>query len=390
MISILIISLLLQPVSQQGEDSSALFGVLLKGSGSADLRQGLSTLQADTLTAFPQASYTDRMFSLEACAAVESTSDSSETEFRPVSAGAFFRWPGSPWISTGVFRNLRDPFIQGLKNPVCEWNSTGVSEESGVTAEAGGILGFDGFWNQYGDTLSWYGVDSPWLGFGMLSWTTLERDSARLESVGGFLDLRTLQPWFSLHGVDEVWSGECEIRGWKPVKTTELTFEVVPGAEWSSDSTVIELKGYLRGRTRSFSGYLLSRANTESPEDATIEAGFDMLSRAGIEWSVTASLDEMENFSGNLSGWYRASPAGCGGMLSIEGDSLAFTSSALYSPVRGVSSVLSVTTDLSTGSPDPRCSFGVFGAGRLGTARVTVNWQNGVTELNLGVSAWID
>ncbi len=388
--SMLILALLLQVGGQPAVEDDSGFGVLLRGVAGADLRQGLSALDTDTLTAFPEAGYHDRMFSLQASASVSLTPDSQEVTFRPVSAGAFCRWPGSPWISAGVFRGLRDPFISGLTDPVFEWNSTGVKEINGVSAEAGGVLGFDGWWNQYEDTLSWYGIKSPWLGFGNVSWESVESDSSAFQVIRGFADLRVVQPWFSFVSEDDSWRGEGEVRGFAPYRSSLISLEIVPAAKWSEDSTEVELSGLFRGRSTIFSGFFTVGTNVDKPEEADLKAGFDMLSRAGVYWSVTAALEELDSFTGSISGFYRASPAGCGFGLNVEDDSLAVTASALYSPVRGVSSVLSVSTDLSTSSPDPACSFGVFAAGTAGTAGITVEWEEGLTELGLGVSAWID
>lgn len=388
--SLMLAVLFLQIGGPPPEENPSAFGILIRATAVADLRAGLSTLEADSLTAFPSASYRDRMFNLEATAAVEHDADSGEAAFRPVSAGAFVRWPGSPWLSAGVFRGLRDPFVFGLSDPLYEWKSAGVSELDGVSAEAGGVLGFDGWWNQYGDTLSWYGVKSPWLGFGQVSWESMETDTSTVGMIRGFAGLKVVQPWFNFVKEDDSWSGEGEIRGWKPIRTPRMSLEIVPAACWCTDSTVVGLSGYLRGRTMSFSGFLSVMANPDEPGEATLKAGYDMLSQAGVQWSLEASLEEMEDFSGSVSGICRAAPAGCGGSVCFEDDSLAVTAIALYSPVPGVSSVLSVSSDLSTGSPDPRGSLGVFAAGSAGTAGFTLHWEEGSTVLGLGVSAWID
>lgn len=386
MIAILLMCL----VCQDAEPHGSSFGVLIRGAGSADIRQGFSTLLCDTLTAFPKAEYEDRLFKLHAMFSADFQSDTAAVAFKPVSAGGFFRWPGSPWLSAGVFRGMKEPFIQGLDKPVVEWNSTEALELTGVAAEAGGVLGFDGFWNQYGDSLSWYGIRSPWMGFGMVYWNRLENQVENVETVSGFLDLRRVQPWVIMTGRGDLWTTDIELRGLMPVRLPSSSIELVPSLSLCNDSTIVSLGGYLRGRTGSYSGYLTGSANTGQPEEASLKAGFDMLSRAGVDWSLMTGLHRMEDFSGTLSGHYRAAPAGFGGSLFLADDSLAVTLSALYSPLRGVSSILSVTTDLSTGSPDPRCVFGVHGRGSSGMAGFTVEWEEGVTELRLGVSAWID
>ena len=388
--TILLAAILLQTGMQSPGTDPSVFGVLLKGGASADLRQGLSSFRADTLTAFPEASYTDDMFTLQASAEVQHLPDSQAIAIKPVSAGAFCRWPGSPWLSAGVFRGLRDPFVYAISGPVVEWNTAGVSELNGVSAEAGGVLGFDGWWNQYDDTLSWYGIKSPWLGFGNVSWEALESDTSKLIAIRGFTDLRAIQPWFSFVSQNDSWSGEGEIRGLSPYSSSSMWLEIVPAARWSKDSTEVEISGLVRGRSAMFSAFLTAATNLDIPEEVCLKAGFDMLSRAGVHWSVVAALDDLDYFSAGVSGMYRASPAGCGIGLNIDDDSVAVTATALYSPVRGVSSVLSVSADLNAGSPDPGCSFGVFASGTAGTAGVQVNWEEGSTVLDLGVSAWID
>jgi hypothetical protein len=388
MITFLIISLLFQTPDPSGDTSPTEFGVLFHGTGSADIRQGLSTLRTDTLTAFPRAVYRDDMFHIEATAALEYRTDS--LKLQPVSAGGFFRWPGSPWISSGVFLGLKDPFLPGLNAPVREWRSTGVTDITGISAEAGGILGFRGFWNQYGDSLSWYGVNSPWLGVGMLSWNGLGRDTLSCETYNGFIDLRKMQAWFVVIGDEDLWSAEAEIRGLEAFSSPIMAIEVVPRIDWSEDSTRIELSGFITSRVRSFSGRFTAGANADSLDAPDVNAGFDLLDKAGVQWSLTLGLDHLEDLTAVASGEYRASPVGCGGSISLVDDSLSITAMALYSPVRGVSSKLSINTDLSTNSPDPGCLFGVYGSGGQGSAGFTVRWKDGITELGLGVSAWID
>jgi hypothetical protein len=224
----------------------------------------------------------------------------------------------------------------------------------------------------------------------MVSWSSLKTDSSEMQTVGGFIDLKTLQPWFSVTGTDDVWNGAVEVRGWRPLRTPDVSLEVVPEGTWSEDETVVGINGFLTGRTRAFSACFKAFADTDSLAELTVEAGLDLLSEAGLRWSLTGEMLRLDEFNGDVSCWYRNSPAGCGGSLSAQGDSLCFTASALYSPVRGVNSLLSVSTDLSASSPDPRCSFRVFGAGESGTAHVSVKWEEGTTELSLGVSAWID
>lgn len=382
-------------VLQSGESTAPGpgMGILIRGAASADLREGLSTLSADTVAAYPEASWRDDLFELEVSARVDYPPDSQDVTIEPLTAGAFFRWPGSPWISAGVFRGIRDPFVYGVSEPVLEWNSTGTEDMNGASLEAGGVLGFSGWWNRYSDSLSWYGISSPWLGFAQVKWNCLDPDSSspKVDNISGFADLRFVQPWLSFTSQGETWSGEGELRGWKPVSNAFLTLEIVPMASWAPDTLGAGLGAYLKGRSRSFSGFFRAFApDLNTVDEATLSAGFDMLSKAGVHWSVNAFLEEMESPGVTASGTFRASPAGCGAAVHAGEDTLAVTVSALYSPVRGVSSALSVFTDLDSDSPDPGCALEVHGAGSMGIAGLRVSWRKGITELRLGVSAWID
>lgn len=390
MTGLLAILLILNSGTADDAGESDIFGILFKGTATADIRQDLSTLRADTLAAFPNACYSDDLFHLEATAEVNYSVDSTESYFRPVSAGGFFTWPGSPWVSAGVFQGLRTPFRYGISSPLVEWGTPDVSEQNGVSAEAGGILGFDGFWNQYGDTLSWYGVSSPWLGFGILYWDCFEMDSSKVESFSGFMDLRVVEPWIMVTEEDSVWSGEAEIRGWEPEVSSLFSVEIVPGIHWSEDSPGISLAGLFQGGNKALSGDIQATAETDDFEAASLSGNFYMLSQAGLEWTVHSSLEHLQEFSGSVSGIYPASPAGCGGRLNVVEDSLSITAIALYSPLPGVSSRLAVTTDLNWESPDPECEFSVYGGFSRGLAGFSVIWEEGTTVLNLGVSAWID
>ncbi|HPF33662.1 MAG TPA: hypothetical protein PK907_11670, partial [Candidatus Sabulitectum sp.] len=60
-------------VMQSGEPpvTGPDMGILIRGTASADLREGLSTLSADTVAAFPEASWMDDMFELEVSARMD-------------------------------------------------------------------------------------------------------------------------------------------------------------------------------------------------------------------------------------------------------------------------------------------------------------------------------
>ncbi|MCK5130829.1 MAG: hypothetical protein KAR40_01590 [Candidatus Sabulitectum sp.] len=374
---------------ETGEDGLNL-GLLFHSTASADLKAGLNTLSADTLTVFPRGSFNSDWVRLCAEAALKYSVDSTFSELEPVSAGAFFRWPGSPWIGTGVSMGLIDPFLAGLDVPAREWQSYDVMDSTVVTVEAGGLLGFQGFWNQFGDSLSWYGVKSPWLGFGTLNWNGIRENSSELETVGGFLDLRKFQPWFLFVKEDSQWTCLTEIRGWQPVHNHDFSIEIAPRVYFEEDSNTVGLTAYLHGKSRAISGSLQAVTDVADPAEPSLHAGLDILSEVGIAWAVDAELEHFKDFHGAVSGFYRMSPAGCGGALEMFDDSLRVTATALYSPVPGVAAELSVMSDLNTGSPEPGCLLRVFGARDDFTAAVTVEWGDGSTTLGMEVSAWID
>jgi hypothetical protein len=366
------------------------FGLLFHSTASADLNEGLKDLSADSLTVFPTASYRGDIVTLGGKTAVNYSADSTVSKFDPLSAQAFFRWPGSPWLETGVSMGLINPFIPGLNQPVREWNSYEVFDSISVTLKAGGLLGFQGFWHETGDSLSWYGVKSPWLGFGSVVWNGITENSSRLETVSGFIDLKRVQPWFLFVSENSRWTYTTELRGWTPVNKNTVSMEVVPVVSLGEDSETVGVTALISGKNRAVSGFFKTEKELEDSSNPTVAAGLNVLSQAGIDWAVTAEFDRFEVFHGVLSGFYRMSPAGCGGRIEMFDDSLRVTATALYSPVDGVSTELSVMSDLNANSPQPGCLLQVFGAGNDFTGKVSVEWKQGLTVLGMEVSAWID
>jgi len=381
--------LLYQSDSTEAAGHDLNMGMFIHSSASADLNQGLRTLNADTLTVFPRGSFHSDWADLSGEASVSYAQDST-AGFKPVSAGAFFRWPGAQWIGAGVSVGLINPFIQGFGSPVREWGSYKTDDSAAVTIEAGGLLGFQGAWNQFGDSLSWYSVRSPWLGFGTVRWNGIRENSVQLETVTGFLDLKRIQPWFLFVKENSRWTYSVQVRGWKPVTGSMLSLEVAPLVSLGEDSTAAGLTVWMYGNSRAFSGYFTAVSALENEPEPRFETGLNILSQAGIEWALEADLDRLESFHGELSGFYRMSPAGCGGKIELFDDSLRATATALYSPVEGVSAEFSVMSDLDTDSPEPGCLLQITGARENITAGVTVGWEQGSTTLGMGVSAWID
>ena len=372
------------------QNSDLELGLFFHSGASADLRQGLSTLNADTILAFPSGAFERDWARIKTVTSVSYTPDSTSFAIEPVSAEAYFRWPGSPWVATGVSIGEIDPFISGLGTPVKEWNSYGVLDSTVVSLEAGGLLGFEGSWNQFGDSLSWYGLSSPWLGFGMVNWNRIRVNSSELESFSGFLDLRKVQPWFVFVKENSEWTYLAEIRDWKPLRNRSFSVEVVPGFSYEKDSTLIGLTGYLRGNNRAISASLEAVMDVENGTNPNFSGGMDIISQAGIAWSLDAFLEDLEYFHSEVSAFYRMSPAGCGANLEIFDDSLRATATALYSPVPGISTELSVMSNLSNDSPEPGCLISIFGAKENITSALTLEWEKGHTTLRMEVSAWID
>jgi len=364
-------------------------GMFFYSSASADLNEGLQTLNTDTLMVFPDGSFHTDWADLSGEVSVSYTPDSTAS-FKPVSAGAFFRWPGAQWIGAGVSVGLINPFLQGLGSPVREWNSYKTDDSTAVTVEVGGLLGFQGTWTQFGDSLSWYSVKSPWLGFGAVKWNGIRENSEQLETVSGFLDLKRVQPWFLFVKENSRWTYSAQIRGWKPVTGSTLSVEIAPLVSLNEDSSSAGLTAWIYGNRRAFSGYFTAVSALENEPEPHFEAGLNILSQAGIEWALEADLDHIETFHGELSGFYRMSPAGCGGKIELYDDSLRATATALYSPVENVSAEFSVMSDLDTDSPEPGCLLQITGVRENITAGVSVEWEHGSTILGMGVSAWID
>lgn len=371
-------------------DDGLNLGLFFHSAASADLETGLKTMLVDTLTVFPRGSYTGDWVDISAEAALEYSEDSMFTGLHPVSAGGFFKWPGSPWVGTGVSIGLIEPFLPGLDIPVKEWRSYDVQDSTVVSIKAGGLLGFQGFWNQFGDSLSWYSVKSPWLGFGTVSWNGIRENSSELETFSGFLDLKRVQPWFLFVRESSQWRYLTEIRGWQPLRNQYYSIELAPRFCLNGDSSTVGITAYLHGRDRAISGSLQAVVDVEGSAEPSLAAGLDVLSEAGITWLLRADVDHLEDFHGIVSGFLLTSPAGCGGALEAFNDTLRVTATALYSPVSGVSTEISVMANLDVDSPQPGYLLRVFGARDDVTATIEVEWGEGSTILGMEVSAWID
>ena len=365
-------------------------GMYIHSNVSADLREGLSSISADTLIAFPVINYKNEYVELEAVASVNYTADSSSVAVNPVSARTFFRWPGSPWIASGVTRGPIDFYIPGLSKPVVEWNSINLFDSTTVTLQAGGLMGFDGFWHQMGDSLSWSGINSPWLGFGMVDFDFINNKSSSIQTISGFLALKKIQPWFVFVENNSDWSYFAEVRDWKPFSNRFVAIEIVPELSYTQDSTEVGLTGYIWGQNLAVAGSIAAFMDIENQSDPSFAATFDLFSETGISWSLEANTEELENYHGSVSGYYRMSPAGCGGKLDVSEDSIRVTATAFYSPVSTVSTEFSVMANVSEDSPSPGCSLNIFGATGYFTSNLALNWQKNITTLGIGVSAWLN
>ncbi len=384
---LIVFTLFAQPDIEDSTFDPALF---FYATASADLESGMKSLSADTLLVFPQVSFINEWVSLSSVSAMTYSEDTTVTFFQPVSAGAFFKWPGSPWIGTGVSLRLLSPFIPGLNKPVLEWQPYSMNDSTVVTLEAGGLMGFKGFWNQSGDSLSWCGVNSPWLGFGSVGWNRVLQDTSSLEVYSGFLDLQVVQPWFLFVNEGSRWTYLTEVRGWKTPSMFDLSMEIVPMIYFEEDSNAYGITTYLNGKNTAISGSLQALFNSSNYSEPSFSAGLDVLSQAGINWAVKADYDQLKDLYAEISGFYLMSPAGCGASLELIDHNLRVTSTALYSPVPGVAAEFSVMADVSCDSPKPGCIFRVYGSRESFSSVVTVDWNDGSTTLGLEVSAWID
>lgn len=371
-------------------DNNFSSGVYFYSNASADLRQGLSSISADTIIAFPTISYGNEFVDFKAIAGVNYKADSSSVFLDPISARTFFKWPGSPWVASGVTRGSVDFFIPGLNEPVFEWNSINLSDSTTVTLQAGGLMGFDGFWHQMGDSLSWSGINSPWLGFGMVDYDYFENKSNSIQTISGFLALKKIQPWFVFVKDNSDWSYFAEVRDWKPFKNRFVAIEIVPELSYTEEAKEVGLTGYIWGQDLAVAGSMGAFIDVENQTDPSFELTFDLFSEAGINWSITGDVEELENYSGSISGFYRMSPAGCGGKLDISEDSVRVTATALYSPVSSVSTEFSIMSDISADSPSPGCSLNIFGVNGNFASNIALFWQENVTTLGIGVSAWLN
>ena len=365
-------------------------GMYIHSSASADLREGLSSISTDTLIAFPVINYKNEYVKFKAVACINYTVDSSSVAVNPVSARTFFRWPGSPWIASGVTRGPIDFYIPGLSKPVYEWNSINLSDSTTVTLQAGGLMGFDGFWHQMGDSLSWSGINSPWLGFGMVDFDFVNNKSSSTQTISGFLALKKIQPWFVFVEDNSDWSYFAEVRDWKPFSNRFVAVEIVPELSYTPDSTEVGLTGYIWGQNLAIAGSIAAFMDIENQSDPSFAATFDLFSETGISWSLEAHTKELDDYHGSVSGFYRMSPAGCGGKLDVSEDSIRVTATAFYSPVSYVSTELSVMADISEDSPSPGCSLNIFGATGYFTSNLALYWQRNITTLGIGVSAWLN
>ena len=161
------------PRGAQVEGWTFDFHPLLYGAAEAKWNDGSPVMNDWEFDFSTRLSARSDIFDVSATGAFRRDSVSHAT-LRRASAGA--RWPGSPWIGTGIGLSDIQPFESGLARPVVEWGFMDIDSILSLSVEAGGVLGFSGDISLLGeegsgDTLVVTGIDAPWLGFGTASWT---------------------------------------------------------------------------------------------------------------------------------------------------------------------------------------------------------------------------
>lgn len=287
-------------------------------------------------------------------------------------ASAGVRWPGSPWIATGIGLADDQPFEPGLPVPLVELGWMDIDSLLSFTAGAGGVLGFRGRISLMaeqgtGDTLAVTGIDAPWLGFGTASWSRYHMSGSGGESefsvVSAMIDVRVAEPWVVVARGDDdgEWGVSARVRGWSPVGTRYGRIEVVPGMSFSGDSSFLPGSAFVpgervltldllhRSQDRCLSVSAGGRVDLEGLSDDGGRLGLDMISEAGVEYRLGTWFGEGGDWNARLDADYRRSAAGGGLSVAATRDSTRCFGRASYSPVRGVTAFVELSGDVYDG-----------------------------------------
>jgi hypothetical protein len=270
-------------------------------------------------------------------------------------------------------------FAPGLYEPLVEHGWFGPESLFSIGLTSGGFLGTRveiACLALPDDTLDLFSIRSPWLGFGAVEyWSCGNIDSAGLptsvRSLSGVLDLRAVQPWFLLastgSGSD---SGAIlvELRGAALLSRASGKLMLTPCAVIAGDSAEAP-GGAFRAGQRTVGGalefYPATRAvrwsaageyDLDDPGSSRGSGRFFLLSQAGMEYLAEAGDIGQGRPSSRLRVVYRREGASVGADLVADGDSVRVTSLFGYSPLHGVSSLLSISADADD-SPEPSISM---------------------------------
>jgi hypothetical protein len=380
----LLAMLLLQPGPG---DSRFSAGVGFFGYAGADLETGAGTLGVDSIALFPSLSLKGDGYTL--VSVFRTAPMDSLDRFKVVQAGGRVRLPGSPWIGAGAFHGADAPFVFGLEGPWLERD--GGSRDSLVWCglEAGGVLGFTGFYGVFrpgtGDSLVWAGVRSPWLGFAQLWWDGL-RGSEEMNTLSGMVHLGVVTPWFSVCDSSGLRRADAEVRGYSPVRG----LSTVPWVHYSgADSTTAGVKLLFSGSGTAQSGFLSVGHPVQERGSFAGALGYFMRSRAGIHWNAGAEYSGSENWSVSLRGGYPSVPGSFGAGVAVTRDSTRAGCSAGYAPVPGVSARLEMEADIFTDTPDPSGTVTLSGTRGWVTLLAGYTWSRDESTLSLELGGWL-
>jgi hypothetical protein len=350
--------------------------------------------------------------SVTAALASDSLQGDHVPEARVREATAEARWPGSPWVSTGIGFADRQPFSPGTGAPVVEWGWMGIDSLVGFSAGAGGVLGFSGnvsllMCRNGGDTLVTAGIDAPWLGFGTASWTRFSRtrgDSVQEFSVFDVMaDFRVVEPWIvAVDGPGEGrWGVAGKLYGWSPLRTRYGTVEIVPGAAFAGDSISLPGQAFAPGEQslsldllhrcsgHMMSLYLSGHLDLADEENGGGGFGLDMVSVAGIQYRVRSGFTGSGDWNASVDADYLRSGAGGGAGIFACEDSVRLTGRAMYSPARSVTAFMELSGDAwdgERGTLDPSGLLRVSASQGMFTGSVAVEWADGQVLFRLETS----
>lgn len=386
MTAMLLVMLALQPLAEPGGFRA---GVGYHAYGGADLDSGLNTLSADSIILLPSISLLGDGYRMKAVARTSPLED--ENGFTLLHASGGLRLPGSPWIGAGAAFGADSPFLFSIDRPWLERDDTGRDSLVVVTAEGGGVLGFDGFYRVYrggaADTLVRTRIGSPWLGFAQLWWDGFS-GTVEMNTLSGVVRLRDFVPWFSYSDSSGLARGDAELRGkWAGLPAP---LSLVPWVHYSNaDSTQAGLKLHLSGSPAAHSGVLRLGFPLQERGAFSASLRYSMQSEAGIHWSTGADADGDGDWSGFVFGDYRASPAGFGMGVCASQDSVRVAARSSYSPVPSVSASLELSSDVFSESADPAGNIRVSAFRGPVRALLFYFWSEDSSVLTFELGGWL-